>query len=468
MKRFSTVLFVLLLVSFSHAQQKWWRTYGGTSGEEGYSVRQTLDGGYIVAGWTDSYGAGFDDVYLIKTNASGDTLWTRTYGGTYHDEGWSVRQTFDGGYVIAGYASSFPVGTWDVYLIKTNASGDTLWQRTYGGSSYDYGYSVWQTRDTGYIIVGETDSYGAGGGDVYLIKTNALGDTLWTRTYGGSNLDEGYSVQQTQDRGYIIAGSTTSFGAGNGDVYLVKTNASGDTLWTRTYGGTSPDSGFSVQQTSEGGYIIAGATSSFGAGGFDVYLVKTDSLGHSLWTKTYGGTADDYGRSVQQTADGGFIIAGTTYSYGAGYSDVYLIKTNAAGDTLWTKTYGGTDFDYGFSVQQTADGGYIISGGTTSYGVGYSDVYLIKTDTNGNVGVETPVRQLDGSTVRQLKATPNPFISFATLPSHEGERFSLYDVSGRKMGTYLGDRVGEGLSPGVYFLRSEQGSLKPLRIVKLR
>jgi hypothetical protein len=462
------ILYALLPASLVHAQQRWTKTYGGTAGEEGYSVRQTTDGGYIVAGWTDSYGAGFDDVYLIKTNASGDTLWTRTFGGTYHDEGWSVRQTFDGGYVIAGYASSFPVGTWDVYLIKTNASGNTLWQRTYGGSSYDYGYSVWQTADTGYIIVGETDSYGAGGGDVYLIKTNALGDTLWTRTYGGSTLDEGYSVQQTRDRGYIIAGYTTSFGAGNGDIYLIKTNASGDTLWTRTYGGTSPDSGFSVQQTSEGGYIIAGATSSFGAGGYDVYLVKTDSLGHSLWTKTYGGTADDYGRSVQQTADGGYIIAGYTYSFGAGEDAVYLIKTNAAGDTLWTRTYGGTDFDYGFSVQQTADGGYIISGGTTSYGAGYADVYLIKTDANGNVGVETPVRQLDGSTVRQLKATPNPFISFATLPGHEAERFSLYDISGRKVGTYRGDRVGEGVAPGVYFLRPLKGDSRPVRIVKVR
>ena len=154
------------------------------------------------------------------------------------------------------------------------------------------------------------------------------GDTLWTRTYGGSREDRGYSVQQTSDGGYIIAGGTESFGAGERDVYLVKTDSSGDTLWTRTYGGSYQDQGFSLQQTSDGGYIIAGVTRSFGAGGYDVYFVKTDSSADTLWTRTYGGSDDDRGRSVQQTSDGGYVIAGYTGSFGAGYSDVYLVKVS--------------------------------------------------------------------------------------------------------------------------------------------
>ena len=268
----------------------------------GYSVQQTTDGGFIIAGSTRSFGVGTpdgDNVYLIKTNASGDTLWTRNYGGTGIDWGNAVRQTTDGGYIIAGYTESFGAGIGDVCLIRTNAAGDTLWTRTYGGIYDDWGYSVQQTTDGGYIITGGTASFGAGDEDVYLIKTNALGDTLWTRTYGGTDIERGYSVQQTTDGGYIFAGLTYSFGAGGADVYVIATDAQGDTLWTRTYGGTGDDEGYSVQQTTDGGYIITGWTASFGAGGNNVYLIKTDAQGDTLWTRTYGGTGYDEGYSVQ-------------------------------------------------------------------------------------------------------------------------------------------------------------------------
>jgi len=197
----------------------------------------------------------------------------------------------------------------------------------------------------------------------------------------------GYSVEQTQDGGYIIAGYTYSFGAGeeDADVYLIKTDAYGNVEWTKTYGGSSYDYGNSVQQTQDGGFIIAGATYSFGAGGCDVYLIKTDAYGNVEWTNTYGGSDYDGGYSVQQTKDGGYIIAGYTCSFGASGCDVYLIKTNANGNVEWTKTYGGSDLDKGYSVQQTQDGGFIIAGYTYSFGAGGADVYLIKTDANGNV-----------------------------------------------------------------------------------
>ena len=389
-------------------------------------------------------------IYLTSI-ASAQTSWLRTYGGTNDDGGESVQQTTDGGFIIAGCTESFGAGGADFYLIKTDDSGDTLWTKTYGGTGYDYGNFVRQTTDGGYIVVGCTKSFGTGGYDVYLVKTNNSGDTLWTRTYGGESDEWGCSIRQTTDGGYVIAGITGSLGVDTADVYLLKTNASGDTLWTRTYGGTGFDWGNSVQQTTDGGYIIAGTTSTFGAGSDDVYLVKTNAQGDTLWTRTYGGTGEDYGNSVQQTSDGGYIIAGWTESFGAGLTDVYLIKTNASGDSLWTRTYGGTSYDEGNSVQQTKDGGYVIAGYTTSSGTGNVDVYLIKTDSLGDVGVAEP---LTGHPLRPTRflIQPNPFTSFSRVAGHETELFALSDVTGRQVAICKGDRIGEGLRPGVYFL----------------
>ena len=297
-----------------------------------------------MVGYTSSFGLGsafYPDVYLIKTDANGDTLWTKTYGGSYGDEGYSVQQTTDGGYIIVGRTFSFGLGTStspDVYLIKTDMNGDTLWTKTYGGTNHDRGNFVQQTVDGGYIITGITVSFGTGGENVYLIRTNATGDTLWTKTYGGTdtqqtNTDRGHSVEQTSDGGFIITGSATF---GERGAYLIKTDSNGDTLWTKSYGGIGVDDGSSVKQTADGGYIIMGFTVNFGAGGRDVYLIKTDANGDTLWTKTYGGTGDDETSNLleaQQTVDGGYIITGRTNSFGAGNYDVYLIKTDANGNS---------------------------------------------------------------------------------------------------------------------------------------
>lgn len=445
---------ILVFAAPALAQTSWWRTYGGTGREQGYSVAQTLDGGHVIAGYTESFGAGYSDAYLVKTGSSGDTIWTRTYGGTGYDYGYSVQQTADSGYIISGRTPDGS-GYCDVYIIRTNAAGDTMWTRTYGGTGKEYGNSVQLTSDGGFIIAGYTESFGAGPFDVYLIKTDAPGDTVWTRPYGGAGTDQGSSVVQTPGGGYVIAGWTDSYGAGNYDAYLVKTNASGDTMWTRTYGGADYDWGYSAQQTADSGYIIAGVTQSFGAGDRDVWLIKTDAYGDTQWTRTYGGASMDEGYFGAQTSDGGYIIAGLTFSFGAGECDVYLVRTDALGDTQWTRTYGGTDYDEGRSVRQTADGGYIISGRTGSFGAGNFDVYLIKTDASGSIAIEeTPAAE-----VRPTNA-PTIVRSSLLLPKAvSGERSAegacLLDIAGRSvLELHAGTNDVSRLAPGVYFVHS--------------
>ena len=344
--------------------------FGGAGIDWGYSVRQTSDGGYIIAGWTASYGAGGYDVWLIKTDSSGNKVWDKTFGA---GEGYSVQQTSDGGFVVTGYTASSGAGFADVWLIKTDAAGNKVWDKTFGGAGDDYGNSVRQTTDGGYIIAGITGTY-----DVWLIKTDSLGNRVWDRTFGGADYDWGGSVRQTSDGGYVISGYTKSYGAGGEDVWLIKTDASGNVVWDTTFGGSGDDEGNSVQQTSDGGYIIAGWTDSYGVGESDVWLIKTDASGNKVWDRTFGGPGFDGGQSVQQASDGGYVITGYTQSYGAGSSDVWLVRTDASGNKVWDKTFGGLGDDEGCSVQQSSDGGYVITG-RTDY-----DLWLVKTDADGN------------------------------------------------------------------------------------
>jgi len=309
------------------------KAIGGKKEDHGISLIQTSDGGYAIAGATNSFGAGEWDVYVVKLDAHGNLQWTKTIGGPETEEGNSLIQTSDSGYVIAGATNSSGAGYVDFYVVKLDANGNLQWTKTIGGPAYEIGHSLIQTSDGGYTIAGETESFGAGGKDVYVVKLDANGNLQWTKTIGGKGWDAGFSLIQTSDGGYAIGGYTSSFGAGQLDLYVVKLDADGNLQWTKTIGGPGEEVGSSLIQTSDGGYAIAGGTRSFGAGGTDVYVVKLDANGNLQWTKTIGGKSKNLIRSsIIQTSDGSYVIAGTTRSFGAGKDDVYVVKLDKNGD----------------------------------------------------------------------------------------------------------------------------------------
>ena len=375
-------LYATELVSADGPAVQWHRIFGLSNEESGRSVQQTADGGYIVTGWSIGPHTGNIDVYLIKTEPNGSREWEKRFNEGWLDKGYCVQQTVDGGYVIAGCTES-DLGQKDVYLIKTDPNGDSEWEKKYGGFQWDWGYSVDQTADGGYIITGSTFSYSAVFEDVCLIKTEPNGVQQWFKTFGGSDREVGYSVEQTSDGGYIIAGATESFGTGSKDVYLIKTEPNGTKQWEKTFGGSRYDEGRSVRQTSDGGYIITGITSSFSdTGAGDVYLIKTDANGTGQWERNLSGAeSHEWGNSVRQTTDDGYIITGQMI-YSGGY-DAYLLKTDSYGNIQWDKRVGGNVWEEGFSVEETADGGYILAGRTYSFGAEKGDVYLVKLCSDG-------------------------------------------------------------------------------------
>lgn len=386
MKKLTLLIAVLLIAEFVNAQIIFQKTYGSIDHDESFSVQQTNDGGYIMVGRTCSIESN-GDVYLIKTDTLGNILWTKTYGGTIYDGGYCVRQTNDGGFIIVGQTGSFGVMDVDVFLIKTDSIGNLLWTKTFDGRAYIGTDWIQQTNDQGYIIFSSNYVYSNGNSDIYLIKTNSLGDTLWTRAYGGAGQEYGNAGQQTIDGGYIVTGYTTTFGSGGKDIYLIKTDSIGSVLWSKTFGGTGDDYAKSIIQTVDGGYILLGSTNSFGAGNYDYYLIKTNSVGDLQWSYTFGGTSFDYGFSVSSVGNNGFIITGYSNVPVINKEKFLLIRTNFWGDTLWTKTFGYGNFSNAFEVQQTFDGGYVISG-RVSFGatLGGFNVYLIKTNSIGFSG----------------------------------------------------------------------------------
>jgi hypothetical protein len=460
MKKLLAVTAFLTIGILAYSQISFDKNFEGgfMDSDESFCVVQTGDGGYAMSGatWT-SDDTGYD-MTIMKVDETGNHLWTKTYGaGSWNMEiAYGLTETTDGGFMICGGTDGFTGNDDDIWIIRLDENGDSIWSNTFGGSSLEYAHAVIQTNDDGFLIVGSTSSFGQGSDDVYLVKTDENGVEQWSKTYGTPSGDVAYSVQQTTDDGFIVAGSTNGYM----DAYIIKTDVNGDSLWTRTFGGGPTDEFFSVKQTTDGGYITAGATMSTGAGNYDLWLMKLGANGEMTWDKTFGGEERDKGWSVVQSDDGGYLIVGSTESYAQAEEDegVYIVKTNASGDTLWTRSYGSPLNDGAHCAIQTDDGGYAVTGYTYVTGEQYN-FYLIKTHGNGTVGTDD---RFNHQKTLGLNIYPNPLKTSATIefpnPENKAYNLTLTNISGKTLRTinHITDNKvkieKENLPSGIYFI----------------
>ena len=360
-------------------------TYGDASYDYGRSLIQTNDGGYLIVGNTSLLGDSYSNVLLVKIDHRGDQQWKKDYTFSSIDRLHSAKELLDGSLIMAGFSMSNTNSSKDLLVVKTDSQGNIEWQRTYGDLQDEIANSIDVSSDGNFIIVGEMINANTGYSLCYLLNIDSEGALNWSRTFGGSQNDYGYSVVSTNDAGFVVTGLTRSQGDNNGDAWLIKVDSEGEVQWERTYGGEGTESGRSVQQTDDGGYIIIGQTDSFGSGYNDAYLLKTDSQGNETWSQTFGGIGTDQGRHVVQTYDQGYAISGYTDSFGElGGFNFWLIKTGISGDLEWQRYYGDSGDDRGLCGIQATDGGYAVTGYTNVGGSNAPDILLIKTDDIGN------------------------------------------------------------------------------------
>ncbi|MBI5059230.1 T9SS type A sorting domain-containing protein [candidate division KSB1 bacterium] len=472
MKVLLTVAFHIALSHFCWAQpvdSLWSRMLGGTGTDQCTAVLQASDGGFVFSGRTD-YSPTDVDAWVVKTNPLGDIEWSRTIGGGAAELAFDVVAHSGGGYAMVGYTASYGAGLADVYFATLSSQGEIQDISFWGGTEYESGNALAATADGGFVIGGETSSFGAGSSDFWLIKTDGDGAASWTQTYGGSQQDICYAVRQVTDGGYALAGYTTSFGSGGADAWLVRTSSSGQILWSRTFGWATDDVTYDMIQTSDGGFALAGHTQNGGSGERDFYLVKTDAYGTQQWTHSYGGVNDEFCRSIQQTSDGGYILTGSTYSFGTGSQDIWLIRLSSSGALLWSRTFGGTGTDDCNSVAVTSDGGFVLGGQTTSFSATQWDIWLIRTGVDPSLEAEDYRPLLADFALHPI--FPNPFNNAASitldLPRDVSGSVVVYDALGRMANTLYEGPLSAGrhalrfnannMSSGCYFVRFESAN----------
>lgn len=404
---YQMLLFIALncLSAKINAQVTFQKVYPSLYDQDGLDALPTSDGGYIIVGMTTNDVFNDIDMYIFKTNNSGEIVWTKTYGGALPDYASCVLKASDNNYFVLGYSQSFSAGDYDTYLLKINsATGDTLWTKTYGSYGNEQGREIVPTSDGNYMIVGYTDGLATSNYEAYLTKINNNGDVLWTQTYGGTGNEFGSSVKECSDGGFIMIGNTDSYGQGSSDAYIVKTNSTGGTLWTKTYGGALYDEGIFVHANNDGSLLFCVRDSSSGAGDIDIRIIKTDSNGNDIWNKLYGGDKKDTGKMIQPTTDGGYVIAGHSRSFGWVNPDMWIIKIKSDGDTLWTRHYGGADHEHCYSVRQTSDGGFMAIGHTESFS-STNEIMFLKLNPAGQLGATVGIEEIISG---KLNVYPNP------------------------------------------------------------
>ena len=468
MKKILTTVFLVAVIACASQAQVFRYTYGALGQDIGEAVRQVHDLGFVVAGTTGSFGNGNSDVYLIKTAPDGDFLWSKTFGGSQVDQGMDIRQTLDSGLIITGYTNSFGSGGYDVYLIRTDSLGEVIWEKTYGGSDWDFGYKVTVLSDGGFLVIGDTYSYGSGNSDMYLIRTDENGDTLWTKTYGGAMEDFGRAAKVTDDGGFILAGGFSST-ADDMDGYLVKVDAAGSLIWSNVFGGDSLDLARDVVQTLDLGYSAVGITES-ASEWTEMYHFRTDPSGGMMWANNWGQINDQEGFEMVLRADGGYVLGGYTKTSGGGGKDFFMQFHDANGGFESGRSFGETSDEEAFSLDTTNTGGYVLAGSTIGSGFGQKDVMVIRKDSSGGPGGKPAISIFDPLSVDEIYGAQGYEISVYPMPISDGayievehESFSIkewsveiFDIVGRPIWSQQAKGEGrvwfdpKGLSTGAY------------------
>lgn len=403
---------LLIFAIISSAQQlKFVKSIGGLNIDEAEEIIQTSDNCYVLIGYTTSYGAGGYDMIITKLDRFGSHIWTRVIGDSLEDHAYSLVETNDNSLVVAGTTTSSGAGNYDIILVKLDANGSLIWTKTIGGANEDNAYHIIKTADDGFALAGGTRSYGNRHLDIFVVKIDSLANFSWATTMGwyfGNNPanEEAKAIIQTSDKGYAITGTSTSFAPNNEAIVLCKIDSSGNFLWHRNLGvtgGTAYDAGNFLLETPDKGLVLAGETEDYTAGGGrDLLLSKFDSAGTHLWTRTWGGSGLDAALCVALTEDNGFMISGLTQSYGAGSDDIMLSKFDSLGNHQWSRTIGGLDSDIGNSLTLTNNNGIAITGSTESFGLSSVDMILAKCDSAGIACI--------GDSVTPVLTSPSPSI----------------------------------------------------------
>jgi hypothetical protein len=420
------------LFSSTGPHEEWNKTFGGLYPDEGWVIHQTSDGGFILAGYTESYGSGNSDIWLIKTDADGKKIFDKTFGGSNSDFARSVQQTTDGGYIIGGSTKSYGNGNYDFYVIKTDTGGNLEWQKTFGGNNEDHCQAILQLSNGNYILTGDWDLGGAS--DCCLMEIDTEGNELWSKFFSSEYYGFSVDMKITSDGAYIISG-TIDF-SGKSNMWLFKTNATGDLIWQKTFGMAVDVISTSVHLTSDQGCLIGGWTVPSDLRR-SMVIVKTDENGNLQWDKCFpnGLSTKPYVNTlgIEQTTDGGYILAGQKIV--SGDTDAWILRTDTNGTVLWNKTLRGSSDDYCCGIQQIDDEHFILVGATSSYGAGQYNVWLIKFSQ----GCETlpPLKpDLDGPTAGRVNK-PYTYTSQTSDPD-EDQVYYLWDWGDGNTSGWLG------------------------------